>query len=108
MQIQRTLQAQQAQSNPLATQSQHIHNGEPSYNSMNRPLHEDDNNHIGLNLNRQQSLYASQISKVEFPKFDDSQLKDLVYKCKQVFSLDKIALEAKVKLASMHVYRIAL
>ena len=45
---------------------------------------------------------------MEFPRFDGSQLKDWLYKCEQFFSIDNTTPENKVRLASMHLYGIAL
>ena len=54
------------------------------------------------------SFYATQICKVEFPKFDGTLLKDWLYKCEQFFTLDNTPLESKVRLASMHLVGSAL
>lgn len=52
--------------------------------------------------------YSTRISKVEFPRFDGSKVKEWLYKCDQFFSLDGTTLETKVWLASIHLDGIAL
>ena len=44
----------------------------------------------------------TQLSKIEFPKFDGIMLKEWLYKCQQVFALDGTSPKAKVRLASIH------
>ncbi|CAM8908644.1 unnamed protein product [Rhodiola kirilowii] len=45
---------------------------------------------------------ATRLSKVEFPKFDGTLLREWVYRCEQFFLLDSTAPELKVRLASLH------
>lgn len=49
-----------------------------------------------------QNHYSTRISKIEFPRFDGSKVKEWLYKCEQFFSLDNTPLESKVRLASIH------
>lgn len=45
---------------------------------------------------------SSRLTKVGFPIFDGSQLRDWLYRCEQFFSLDNTPPELKVRLASIH------
>ncbi|CAM8999660.1 unnamed protein product [Rhodiola kirilowii] len=45
---------------------------------------------------------ATRISKVEFPKFDGTLLREWIYRCEQFFLLDSTPPELKVRLASLH------
>lgn len=46
----------------------------------------------------QQQHYATRISKVEFPRFDGKNVRDWLYKCDQLFSLDDTPQASKVRL----------
>lgn len=46
--------------------------------------------------------YSTRLTKVEFPKFDGTNLKPWLYKCTQFFELDKIEDPYKVKIAAIH------
>lgn len=46
--------------------------------------------------------YATRVSKVDFPSFDEKKMKEWLYKCDQFFALDATPDDAKVRLASIH------
>lgn len=52
--------------------------------------------------------YSTRISKVEFPRFDGSQVKEWMYKCEQFFLLDGTPADSRVRLASIHLDGLAL
>lgn len=52
--------------------------------------------------------YSTRISKVEFPRFDGSLVREWMYKCEQFFLLDGTPLDSRVRLASIHLDSIAL
>ncbi|KAL8138945.1 hypothetical protein V2J09_004946 [Rumex salicifolius] len=45
---------------------------------------------------------VTRLSKIEFPKFDGSLLREWIYRCEQFFMLDSTPPELKVRLASLH------
>lgn len=49
-----------------------------------------------------QNHYSTRVSKVEFPRFDGSKIKEWLYKCEQFFALDNTAPELKVRITSIH------
>lgn len=51
---------------------------------------------------------SSRLTKVAFPMFDGSELREWIYRCEQFFSLDNTPPELKVRLASLHMTRKAL
>lgn len=46
--------------------------------------------------------FSSRMTKIEFPKFDGTELRSWIYKCNQFFQLDEIADPQRVKLAAIH------
>lgn len=46
--------------------------------------------------------FSSRMTKVEFPKFDGTDLRSWLYKCNQFFQLDNIDDAQKVRLAAIH------
>lgn len=44
----------------------------------------------------------ARLAKISFPKFDGSLLREWIYRCEQLFSLDNTPPEMKIKLASIH------
>lgn len=46
--------------------------------------------------------FSSRITKVDFPKFDGTDLKSWLYKCNQFFQLDEIEDSQRVRLAAIH------
>lgn len=46
--------------------------------------------------------FAARMTKVEFPKFDGTELRSWFYKCNQFFQLDDISDPQKVRLAAIH------
>ncbi|KAL8148579.1 hypothetical protein AgCh_005810 [Apium graveolens] len=61
----------------------------------------DRNNNNGNNGNRFQP-FAARMTKVEFPKFDGTELRLWLYKCNQFFQLDEVTDPQKVRLAVIH------
>jgi hypothetical protein len=55
-----------------------------------------------------QNVYATRISKVDFPRFDGKNVRDWLYKCDQFFSLDETPATSMVRLASIHLDGLAL
>ncbi|PNX92266.1 retrotransposon-related protein [Trifolium pratense] len=55
-----------------------------------------------------QNLYATRISKVEFPRFNGKNVRDWLYKCDQFFMLDGTPATEMVRLASIHLDGLAL
>ncbi|MCI32961.1 hypothetical protein A2U01_0054176, partial [Trifolium medium] len=55
-----------------------------------------------------QNIYATRISKVEFPRFDGKNVRDWLYKCDQFFLLDETPPTSRVRLASIHLDGLAL
>ncbi|MCH88177.1 hypothetical protein A2U01_0009060, partial [Trifolium medium] len=55
-----------------------------------------------------QNVYATRISKVEFPRFDGKNVRDWLYKCDQFFLLDETPAVSRVRLASIHLDGLAL
>ncbi|CAJ2663739.1 unnamed protein product [Trifolium pratense] len=64
----------------------------------------------GSNGNRHgtQNVYATRISKVDFPRFDGKNVRDWLYKCDQFFSIDETPATSMVRLASIHLDGLAL
>ncbi|MCI23421.1 hypothetical protein A2U01_0044600, partial [Trifolium medium] len=58
--------------------------------------------------NVNQNMYATRISKVEFPRFDGKNVRDWLYKCDQFFLLDETPPTSRVRLASIHLDGLAL
>lgn len=54
------------------------------------------------------NAYSTRISRVEFPRFDGTQVKEWLYKCEQFFTLGVIAAETRVRFASIHLDGIVL
>ncbi|MCH80339.1 hypothetical protein A2U01_0001106 [Trifolium medium] len=54
------------------------------------------------------NVYATRISKVEFPSFDGKNVRDWLYKCDQFFLLDETPPTSRVRLASIHLDGLAL
>lgn len=46
--------------------------------------------------------FLTRLAKVEFPRFNGTDLKPWLYKCAQFFSIDKVPGESKVALATVH------
>ncbi|GAU41744.1 hypothetical protein TSUD_180930 [Trifolium subterraneum] len=57
---------------------------------------------------RTQNVYATRISKVDFPRFDGKNVCDWLNKCDQFFSLDETLATSMVRLASIHLDGLAL
>jgi hypothetical protein len=55
-----------------------------------------------------QNVYATRISKVEFPRFNGKNVRDWLYKCDQFFLLDETPPTSMVRLASIHLDGLAL
>ncbi|KAG8374641.1 hypothetical protein BUALT_Bualt10G0017100 [Buddleja alternifolia] len=45
---------------------------------------------------------ATKCSKVEFPRFNGEDLRELIFKCEQFFDVDETPFDAKVRIASVH------
>nr|GFA41871.1 hypothetical protein [Tanacetum cinerariifolium] len=81
-----------------------IHNCE--FNGGNEAIQHSTPNLGGIIGNPNQ--YSSRLTKIEFPKSDGEDLKPWLYKVEQFFQLDQIKENAKVPLASIHMYGRAL
>lgn len=46
--------------------------------------------------------YMTRLAKIEFPKFDGTDLKPWLFRCRQFFDLENVTDENKVKLAALH------
>nr|GEU73636.1 two-component response regulator ARR17-like [Tanacetum cinerariifolium] len=54
------------------------------------------------------SMHYSRMTKLEFPKFSNEDVKGWLYRCRQFFKVDNVDDSEKVKLASIHLYDKAL
>ena len=45
---------------------------------------------------------SARLTKIGFPMFDGSELREWIYRCEQLFSIDSTPPELKVRLASLH------
>ena len=82
--------------------------GEPSNGSNYRRPHVDGERGSSPQPEGNHSSYATRLSKVGFPRFDGSQLKEWLYRCEQFFAIDNTPPEGKVRIASMHFSGLAL
>ncbi|XP_071689028.1 uncharacterized protein [Rutidosis leptorrhynchoides] len=57
---------------------------------------------------RNGSSQLMRFTKVEFPRFDGSDVKDWLYRCKQFFEIDNLDDEEKIRIVSIHLYKKAL
>lgn len=73
----------------------------------NRNTHTDET-HLRRDPPPPQNHYSTRISKVEFPRFDGSHVKEWMYKCEQFFLLDGTPTDSRFRLASIHLEGIAL
>lgn len=63
---------------------------------------------IPVETPRAQNHFATRISKVDFPIFDGSNVREWLYKCDQFFALDPTPEANRVRLASIHLDGLAL
>ncbi|KAI5448174.1 hypothetical protein KIW84_015554 [Lathyrus oleraceus] len=77
----------------------HVDQGSPTSN-----VRQGSNNTHNNNTN----IYATRISKVEFPRFDGKNVRDWLYKCDQFFLLDETLAPTMVRLTSIHLDGLAL
>ena len=54
------------------------------------------------NMNRPHHPYSTRLTRIEFPKFDGTDLKSWLYRCNQFFEFDGVMEEGKVRLAAIH------
>lgn len=92
----------------ISNQTSHVRPEGSSANNVGTPLHENrEETHETQGGNQRhnnpnQGQYSTRISKIDFPRFDGSRVKEWLYKCEQFFSLDNTPPESKVRLASIH------
>ncbi|XP_071687166.1 uncharacterized protein [Rutidosis leptorrhynchoides] len=58
--------------------------------------------------NRHGSSQLTRFTKVEFPRFDGSDVKEWLYRCRQFFEIDNLEDEEKIRIVSIHLYKKAL
>lgn len=95
----------------LHTQSQNqgdnsVHNDHRS--RMNQNDNNTEGHHHRRDTNPPHNPYSTRISKVEFPRFDGTQVREWMYKCEQFFLLDGTPVDSRVRLASIHLDGLAL
>lgn len=92
----------------ISNQTSHVRPEGSSANNVGTPLNENrEETHETQGGNQRhnnpnQGQYSTRISKIDFPRFDGSRVKEWLYKCEQFFSLDNTPPESKVRLASIH------
>lgn len=92
----------------FTTHSSHVNPGGSSANNSGGPQQENQvetQGSQGGNPRHNNPLpgpYSTRISKIDFPRFDGTRVKEWLYKCEQFFSLDNTPPESKVRLASIH------
>lgn len=74
--------------------------GKESENVSNDRNHDRDTNFQPYQ-NRQHP-FSARMTKVEFPKFDGTELRSWLYRCNQFFQIDEIPDDQKVRLAAIH------
>ena len=58
--------------------------------------------HINSESHNRYPNFAARMTKVDFPKFDGTELRSWLYRCNQFFQLDEVTDSQKVRLAAIH------